>query len=105
MGCRRGCSSMAERELPKLEAGVRLPSPARMRTITVDCDLCGQRVALERAKEALFQVGKNTYHLMDVCPGCLDQHLQAAESVNDTSGYRKKAAVLIRLPDGDVPTS
>jgi hypothetical protein len=41
--------------------------------------------------------------LMDVCPTCLDGQLQAAESVNDTSGYRQTAAVLIRLPGSAVP--
>lgn len=73
------------------------------RKTTVDCDLCGNRVALERAKEAMFETGQNTYHLMDVCPDCLDRQLQAAESVNDTSGYRQKAAALIRLPGSAIP--
>ena len=74
-----------------------------MRKITVDCQLCRQRVLLEHAKEALFVTGKNAYHLLDLCPRCLDTQLQAAESVNDTSGYRQKAAALIRLPDGALP--
>lgn len=73
------------------------------RKTTVDCALCGNRVPLERAKEALFETGSNAYHLMDVCPTCLDGQLQAAESVNDTSGYRQTAAVLIRLPGSAVP--
>jgi hypothetical protein len=75
------------------------------RKITVDCEICGNRVALEHAKEAMFEVGQNSYHLMDVCPACLDDQLQAAESVNDTSGYRQKAAALIRLPGSAVPTA
>jgi hypothetical protein len=74
------------------------------RKTTVDCSLCGDRVPLERAKEALFEIGSNNYHLMDVCPKCLDAQLQAAESVNDTSGYRQKAAALIRLPGSALPS-
>ena len=34
----------------------------------------------------------------------LGTQLQAAESVNDTSGYRQKAAALIRLPGSAVPS-
>lgn len=74
-----------------------------MRQITVNCEVCGQGVELDRSKEALFQTGNNHYHLMDMCAGCLDDQLKAAESVNDTSGWRKRSAVLIRLPDGAVP--
>lgn len=73
------------------------------RKITVDCELCGERVSLEHAKEALFETGQNAYHLMDVCPECLDGQLQSAESVNDTSGFRQRAAALIRLPGATVP--
>jgi hypothetical protein len=74
------------------------------RKITVECDLCGTRVAIERAKEALFETGQNSYHLMDLCPDCLDRQLKAAESVNDTSGFRQKAAALIRLPGSAAPS-
>lgn len=74
-----------------------------MRQITVDCDLCGERVALDRGKEALFQTGQNAYHLMDLCADCLDGQLEQAETVNDTRGYKKSAAVLLRLPDGQAP--
>jgi hypothetical protein len=73
------------------------------RKTTVDCDLCGKRVPLERAKEALFETANNSYHLMDLCSSCLDGQLKAAETVNDTSGFRQKAAALIRLPDNAVP--
>jgi hypothetical protein len=74
------------------------------RRTTVDCDLCGTRVAVERAKEALFETGPNAYHLMDLCSDCLDRQLQAAESVNDTSGFRQRAAALIRLPGSEAPS-
>ena len=74
------------------------------RKTTVDCELCGDRVPLEQAKEALFEIGSNHYHLMDLCKACLGTQLQAAESVNDTSGYRQKAAALIRLPGSAVPS-
>jgi hypothetical protein len=73
------------------------------RKITVDCGLCGTRMSLEHAKEALFEIGSNSYHAMDLCMTCLDSQLQAAESVNDTSGYRQNAAALIRLPGSAVP--
>jgi hypothetical protein len=74
-----------------------------MRKITIDCDLCGTRVPLEQGKEALFEIGNNSYHLIDLCSKCLDGHLKSAESVNDTSGYRQRAAALIRLPGFNVP--
>jgi hypothetical protein len=74
-----------------------------MRKITIDCDLCGTQVPLEQGKEALFEIGNNSYHLIDLCSRCLDSHLKAAESVNDTSGYRQRAAALIRLPNFTVP--
>ncbi len=74
------------------------------RKISVDCATCGQRLSLEQAKEALFEVGANAYHAMDLCRTCLDAQLQAAESVNDTSGYRQNAAALIRLPGSAVPS-
>lgn len=76
-----------------------------MRKITVTCDLCSAELQLEQAKEALFEIGNNTYHVMDLCSPCLDTQLQAAESVNDTSGYRQRAAALIRLPGAAVPPS
>lgn len=74
------------------------------REITIDCDQCGTRLPLERAKEAMVAQGENVYHLLDVCPECLDTLLQRAESVNDTDGFRQQAAALIRLPQGaDLP--
>jgi hypothetical protein len=75
------------------------------RKTTVDCDLCGARVQLEHAKEAMFETGQNAYHVMDLCPSCLDRQLQEAESVNDTSGFRQTAAALIRLPGSSVPST
>jgi hypothetical protein len=75
-----------------------------MRKITVECGLCGEQVQLEKAKEALFETGTNSYHLMDLCPRCLDAQLKVAESINDTSGYRQRAAALIRLPGASVPS-
>ena len=76
-----------------------------MRKISVVCAVCRTHVALDRAKEALFETGKNAYHLLDLCSSCLDSQLQKAESVNDTSGYRQTAAVLIRLPGSSLPES
>jgi hypothetical protein len=66
-----------------------------MRDVTVDCDRCGARLSLEKAKEVLVKQGENAYHVLDVCPTCLDDLLQSAESVNDTNGYRQQAAALI----------
>ena len=74
-----------------------------MRKISVDCGTCGTRIALERAKEVLFETGANSYHVMDLCPDCLDTQLKRAESVNDTNGFRQRAAVLLRLPNNEVP--
>jgi hypothetical protein len=73
------------------------------RKISVDCGLCGKRVPLEQAKEALFQTANNAYHLMDLCTSCLDTQLKAAQSVNDTTGFRQTAAVLLKLPNNGVP--
>jgi hypothetical protein len=66
-----------------------------MRQVTLDCDKCGTRLPLEQAKEALIKEGENAYHLLDLCPQCLDEQLQNAESVNDTDGFRQQAAALI----------
>lgn len=76
-----------------------------MRKITIDCDLCGIRIPLEQGKEALFETGQNAYHVLDLCAKCLDDHLKAAESVNDTPGYRQRAAALIRLPGNVAPSA
>jgi hypothetical protein len=75
------------------------------RKITVDCALCGTRVQLEQAKEVMFETGPNAYHVMDLCSSCLDNQLQKAESVNDTSGFRQTAAALIRLPGSNIPNA
>jgi hypothetical protein len=74
-----------------------------MRKVTIDCDLCAKRIPLERGKEVMFETGSNAYHLMDLCPDCLDPILQRAESINDSGGYRQRAAALIRLPSNQVP--
>jgi hypothetical protein len=74
-----------------------------MRKITIDCDECGTRIPLEQGKEALFETGINAYHLVDLCAKCLDAHLQKAESVNDTSGFRQRAGALIKLPGSSAP--
>jgi hypothetical protein len=52
----------------------------------------------------MFETGANAYHVMDLCPSCLDSQLKNAESVNDTTGFRQTAAALIRLPGGKVPS-
>ncbi len=70
---------------------------------TIDCDLCGTRIDINRGKEALFETDNNRYHVMDLCPQCLDTNLKEAESVNDTDGTRQKAAALIKLPGRRVP--
>ncbi len=75
-----------------------------MRKISIDCDLCGNRIPLEQGKEALFETGNNAYHLLDLCARCLDDHLKSAESVNDTPGYRQRAAALIKLPGLAAPS-
>lgn len=74
-----------------------------MREVTVSCNLCGTTLPLERAKEAMFETDGNAYHLLDLCPQCLDTQLKAAESVNDTDGYRQQAAALIALPGKRLP--
>jgi hypothetical protein len=66
-----------------------------MREVTVDCDSCGARMPIERAKEALISEGNNKFHLIDLCPTCLDKQMQNASAVNDTDGYRQQAAALI----------
>jgi hypothetical protein len=71
-----------------------------MRDVTVDCDRCGTRLSLAEAKEVLIKQAENAYHAMDVCRTCLDDLLRAAESVNDTDGYRQQAAALITPSSG-----
>lgn len=71
------------------------------REVTLDCDICGTTLPMEHGKEALIKRGENAYHLLDVCATCLDDLLQRAESVNDSSGYRQKAAALISMKAGE----
>lgn len=75
-----------------------------MRRVTVDCDLCGTELSLEQAKEALLKTGENAYKVVDLCAQCLDTLLKQARSVNDTEGYRQRAAALIALPQNALPT-
>ncbi len=74
-----------------------------MRKITIDCDLCGVRIPIDQGKEALIKKGSNDYHLFDLCSRCLDDQLQNAASVNDTEGFRQRAAALISRRDNTVP--
>ena len=74
-----------------------------MRQVTVDCDMCGTELPLEQGKEALIKRGENAYKVFDLCAPCLDTLLQQADSVNDTEGYRQRAAALIALPEGAMP--
>ncbi|HVE92514.1 MAG TPA: hypothetical protein VNE62_09495 [Actinomycetota bacterium] len=74
------------------------------RSITLDCDQCGTRLGLERAKEVLYATQEaNAYHSMDLCADCLDTTLKRAESVNDAEGTRQRVAALVRLPGNEVP--
>lgn len=74
-----------------------------MRQVTVDCDTCGTELALEQAKEALLKQAENQYKVVDLCAQCLDTLLKQADSVNDTEGYRQRAAALIALPQHAMP--
>jgi ribosomal protein S27E len=75
-----------------------------MRQITVDCDVCGTDIPLEQSKEALIkEEAPNAYHLYDLCASCLDEQLKSASAVNDTDGFRQKAAALITPKDGRLP--
>ena len=76
-----------------------------MRKVSINCDACGSRIPLERAKEALIEEGRNDYFLLDLCAQCLDGHLQDAATVNDTQGFRQTAAVLIRPSASSTPTT
>lgn len=66
-----------------------------MREIFVDCDSCGVRMPMQRAKEALISEGNNKFHLLDLCSTCLDEKMKGAKAVNDSDGFRQRAAVLI----------
>jgi hypothetical protein len=74
-----------------------------MRVVTIDCDVCGARMPLEKGKEVLIKEGNNAFHLLDLCVKCLDKSLKSAETVNDADGYRQKAAVLITPRAGAEP--
>lgn len=74
-----------------------------MRQVTVDCDICGTELPLEQAKEALVKRGDNEYKVIDLCAPCLDTLLKQADSVNDTEGYRQRAAALLALPQNSMP--
>jgi hypothetical protein len=58
---------------------------------------------LEKGKEVLVKEGNNSFHLLDLCSKCLDTALKSAETVNDTDGFRQKAAAMITPRPGAAP--
>jgi len=60
------------------------------------CDACTRPVPDQAAKEVLYQVDKVRYRL-ELCPSCLGSEMKRHDSFRGVPGFRKRAAIVIRL--------
>jgi hypothetical protein len=60
------------------------------------CDVCGRAVPDQSSKEVLYQIDKTRYRL-ELCPGCLDAEMKRHEGHRGIPGFRKRAAIVIKL--------
>jgi hypothetical protein len=67
------------------------------------CDVCGDAIAEQSAKEVLYQVDKLRYRL-ELCPSCLDHEMRRHDGHRGIPGMRKRAAIAFSLSsEQDVP--
>jgi hypothetical protein len=60
------------------------------------CDACGRAIPDQSSKEVLYQVEKVRYRL-ELCPTCLDAELKRHDGHRGVPGFRKRAAIVIKL--------
>jgi hypothetical protein len=64
------------------------------------CDACGRAIPDQSSKEVLYSVDKTRYRL-ELCPTCLDAELKRHDGHRGVPGFRKRAAIVIRLNSAD----
>ena len=64
------------------------------------CDACGRAVPDQSSKEILYQVDKVRYRL-ELCPTCLDAEMKRHDGHRGVPGFRKRAAIVIKLASAD----
>lgn len=60
------------------------------------CDVCSRPVPDSASKEVLYQVDKVRYRL-ELCPTCLGAEMKRHDGFRGVPGFRKRAAIVIRL--------
>jgi hypothetical protein len=64
------------------------------------CDACGRAIADQSSKEVLYQIDKVRYRL-ELCPNCLDAEMKRHDGHRGVPGFRKRAAIIIKLSTTD----
>jgi hypothetical protein len=64
------------------------------------CDSCGRAIPDQSSKEVLYQIDKVRYRL-ELCPTCLDAEMKRHDGHRGVPGFRKRAAIIIRLASVD----
>jgi hypothetical protein len=64
------------------------------------CDACGRAIPDQSSKEVLYQIDKIRYRL-ELCPTCLDAEMKRHDGHRGVPGFRKRAAIIIRLNSVD----
>ena len=60
------------------------------------CDVCRRPVPDQASKEVLYQIDKVRYRL-ELCPTCLGSEMKRHDGFRGVPGFRKRAAIVIRL--------
>jgi ribosomal protein S26 len=64
------------------------------------CDACGRAIPDQSSKEVLYQIDKVRYRL-ELCSNCLDAEMKRHDGHRGVPGFRKRAAIIIRLASVD----
>lgn len=64
------------------------------------CDACGRAIPDQASKEVLYQLDKVRYRL-ELCPTCLDAEMKRHDGHRGVPGFRKRAAIVIKLKSAD----
>lgn len=64
------------------------------------CDACGRAIPDQASKEVLYQVAKVRYRF-ELCATCLDAEMKRHDGHRGVPGFRKRAAIVIKLDSAD----
>jgi hypothetical protein len=64
------------------------------------CDSCGRAIPDQSSKEVLYQIGRVRYRL-ELCRTCLDAEMRRHDGHRGVPGFRKRAAIIIKLDSPD----